>query len=74
MVIKKRPSLQDFDAVAAVVDKHTGKVIGQFSGLGAEEDASHFARSCASGGVQHMSSTAIITGEEAKKAIRKGRT
>jgi len=68
----------DVDAVAAVVDNHTGKVKAQFEGFGAEKDAKHFLRSCrAPGGggtkVDFLSSATVITGEAARKAIKQGR-
>jgi len=65
--------LPNFDAHAVVVDNHTGRVLGTFQGLGAEEDARAFARRCQMGGVKHMSNTSIITGNEAKKAAANGR-
>jgi len=68
-----KAKLPDFDAHAVVVDNHTGKVIGNFQGLGAEADAKHHAGTCKQGGVDHMSNTSIITGEAAKKAYKAGR-
>lgn len=64
--------------VAAVIDKHTGRVRARFQGLGAVADARSFLRSTQSpapGGakVDHLSSATVITGEKAKKAIRDGR-
>lgn len=69
----------DVDAVAAVIDNHTGKVRARFEGFGAETDAHAFLRSCqgpAGGGVKvdFLSSASVITGEKAKKAIGAGRT
>ncbi len=66
------------DDVAAVIDKHTGKVRGQFRGIGAEADASAFIRDCQKpqpGGakVDFLSSAAVITGKKAEKAIKAGR-
>lgn len=68
-----KPTLPDFDACAVVVDNHTGKVLGTFKGLGAEVDAQQHARICGSGGVKHMSSTSVITGDKARKADKAGR-
>ncbi len=68
-----KPKIPDFDAHAVVVDDHTGKVIANFQGLGAEADAKQHARICAQGGVDHMSSTSIIIGDAAKKAHKAGR-
>ena len=70
--------VEGLDAVAAVVDNHTGKVRYQVSGFGAEADAKSFLRSCRQprrGGdkVDFLSSVSIITGDEAKAAIKKGR-
>jgi hypothetical protein len=66
------------DAVAVVVDNHTGKVRAQFKGLGAEADAKSFLRQCQRpqrGGtkVDFLSSAAVITGDKAEKAIKQGR-
>lgn len=66
------------DDIAAVIDKHTGRVKVQFQGLGATADARSFLRQCQNPGsgekVDFLSSASVITGEEARKAIRKGRT
>lgn len=61
--------------VAVVVDKHTGRVRYQCQGLGAEADARSFLRQCRAGNdkVDFLSSATVITGEEATKAIAKGR-
>ncbi len=69
----QKPKIPDFDAHAVVVDDHTGKVLGNFQGLGAEEDAKQHSRMCAKGGVKHMSSTSVITGTDAAKANKAGR-
>ena len=69
-----KPEIPDFDAHAVVVDEHTGKVLATFQGLGAEADARQHARVCQTGGVTHMSSVAVITGKEAAKAAKAGRT
>ena len=66
------------DEAAAVIDKHTGRVRAQFVGFGAEADARSHLRTCQSGGVggvkvDHLSSATVITGDEARKAIKKGR-
>lgn len=68
-----KAQVPNFDAHAVVVDNHTGKVIANFQGLGAEADAKHHARMCAQGGVEHMSSTSILTGKAATKAHKAGR-
>ena len=62
------------DEAAAVIDKHTGRVRAQFIGFGAESDANSHLRQCQAGGVDHLSSATVITGDEARKAITKGRT
>lgn len=69
-----RPPAPDFDAHAVVVDDHTGRVLATFQGLGAEADARSHARMCKSGGVDHMSSTSVLTGKEAAKVHKAGRT
>lgn len=66
------------DEVAAVIDKHTGRVRAQFSGFGAIADAKSHLRQCQRPGpgmarVDHLSSATVITGKEAAKAIAKGR-
>lgn len=71
-------AIPDLDEVAAVIDKHTGRVRAQFQGLGAAADARSHLRFCQGGGtsgvkVDHLSSACVITGEKAKKAIRDGR-
>lgn len=68
----------DVDAAAAVIDKHTGRVRAQFIGFGAEADAKSHLRTCQNPGlggskVDHLSSATVITGEEARKAIKAGR-
>ena len=68
----RTPKLPDFDAHAVVVDQHTGKVLANFQGLGAEEDAHRHARQC-TGSVKHMSSVSVITGGAAAKAHKAGR-
>lgn len=65
-------------AVAAVIDKHTGRVRATFRGLGAESDARSHLRTCQMGGtsgvkVDHLSSACVVTGKEAEKAIKDGR-
>lgn len=71
---KPRPKVPDFDAHAVVVDNHTGRVLATFQGLGAEADARSHARTCRGGGVDYMSNTSVITGNEARKAAKAGRT
>lgn len=70
-------SVPGVDAVAAVIDKHTGKVKARFEGFGAEADARSFLRQCnqPSRGekVDFLSSATVVTGEEAKKALKAGR-
>lgn len=66
------------DEVAAVIDKHTGRVRAQFKGFGAVSDARHHLRHCQNPGaggakVDHLSSATVITGKEAEKAIATGR-
>jgi len=66
------------DEVAAVIDKHTGRVRAQFQGFGAESDANSHLRHCQNPGlggakVDHLSSATVITGEAARKAIKNGR-
>ncbi len=61
------------DEAAAVIDKHTGRVRAQFIGFGAEADAASHLRTCLAGKVDHLNSATVITGEEARKAIKKGR-
>ena len=68
----------DVDAAAAVIDKHTGRVRAQFMGFGAEADARSHLRTCQAGvpggaKVDHLSSATVITGDEARKAIKNGR-
>ena len=65
--------IPDFDAHAVVVDDHTGKILANFQGLGAEEDANSHKRFCQAGGVNHMSSVSIITGKEAARVHKAGR-
>ena len=70
--------LQGLDEVAVVIDKHTGRVRARFEGYGAKRDAESHLRTCQRGvpggaRVDHLSSACVVTGEEAKKAIRKGR-
>jgi len=67
------------DEVAAVVDKHTGRVKARFQGLGAISDAGSFLRQCrtpspGNSKVDFLNSATVITGKEAEKAIRNGRT
>jgi len=69
----RKAKIPNFDAHAVVVDNHTGKVIANFQGLGAERDAEQHARMCAQGGVNHMSSTSVLTGSAAAKAHKAGR-
>jgi len=71
-------SLLNVDEVAVVVDNHTGRVRAHFQGLGAMADAQSFLRSCrnpspGNAKVDFLSSTSIVTGEKAKKAIKTGR-
>jgi len=71
-------SIPGIKEVAAVIDKHTGRVRARFQGLGAAADARSFLRSTQSpspGGakVDHLSSACVITGDKAKKAILHGR-
>jgi len=65
------------DEAAAVIDKHTGTVQAQFIGFGAEGDARAHLRACQAGAggakVDHLSSATVITGDEARRAIKKGR-
>lgn len=66
------------DEIAAVIDKHTGRVKANFQGIGAIKDAKSFLRTCQNPGVSgarvdFLSSATVITGEEARKAIKKGR-
>ena len=65
------------DEAAAVIDKHTGRVRAQFIGFGAEADAKAHLRTCQAGTggakVDHLSSATVITGDEARKAIKNGR-
>lgn len=68
----------DVDAAAVVVDNHTGKVVAQFSGFGAEADAKSHMRICQKPGtgkdkVDHMSSCSVVTGDNARKAMKTGR-
>lgn len=60
------------DQIAVVINDHTGKVEAQFCSCAAEDDAYAHQRTC-KGKVDHMSSTSVITGEDAKKAIENGR-
>lgn len=69
------PGLKD---VAAVIDKHTGRVRATFRGIGAEADAKSHLRTCQAGvpggaKVEHLSSACVVTGKEAEKAITHGR-
>lgn len=69
------PGVKD---VAVVIDKHTGRVRATFQGLGAGADARSHLRTCQLGGssgvkVDHLNSACVVTGEQAKKAIRDGR-
>lgn len=66
------PSGLDLDATAVVIDDHTGRVQAYFQGFGAKEDAERFKRGTQHG-VKHLSSTSVVTGEKAKRAIKKGR-
>ena len=68
-----KPEIPNFDAHAVVIDDHTGKVLANFQGLGAEADAQHHARTCSAGGVKHMSSVSVVVGKEAVKAHKNGR-
>lgn len=66
------------DEAAAVIDKHTGRVCAQFIGFGAEADAKSHLRTCQAGvaggaKVDHLSSATVITGDKARRAIKKGR-
>lgn len=70
--------LEGVDATAVVIDKHTGRVRYQCTGFGAEADARSFLRTCQQPGqgndkVDFLSSACVITGDEAKRAIKKGR-
>jgi hypothetical protein len=61
----------DFDAVACIVDKHTGRVQAQFSGPFAEEEARGMMKDCAA--IKEYQAGQIVTGEEAKRVMRTGR-
>lgn len=66
------------DEVAAVIDKHTGRVHARFEGFGAGADARSFLRATQSPSpgntkVDHLSSATVIYGDKAKKAIKTGR-
>lgn len=70
--------VEGLDAAAVVVDNHTGRVRFQCTGFGAEADARAFLNSCraprlGNDKVDFLSSASIITGDAAKKAIKKGR-
>ncbi len=69
----EKPVIPNFDARAVVVDDHTGRVLAHFQGLGAEEDAHKHASLCKTGGVRHMSSVSVVTGDDAAKAEKAGR-
>ena len=60
------------DEVAVVVDNHTGRVKAQYQGVGAIEDAQHTQK--ATKHIKSFGDTSIITGEDALKAIKSGRT
>lgn len=65
---------QKADEVAVVVDNHTGRIRAHYVGLGAAGDAASFARQCKAGKVDCMSSISVVTGTEAAKILKNGRT
>lgn len=60
------------DDLAVVVDDN-GRLQAQFVGDFAKQDAQEHLRECKAGGVRHLTRAVVVTGDDAKKAVVRGR-
>jgi len=62
----------DLDEVAVVIDE-TGKLWAKQIGFDAEKEMKAHLRACQRGGVQHLRGARVVSGEDAKRIMKKGR-